>query len=469
MTPIDGPAVDDIAPAIADRDSVETGARAPRPRAARGRRPALLPRDAAARSGGDPGHPLGTAKSRLHRSLAAMRAAIDGGRIPTASRRSPEGSPHDRRATVSTGELPELLERDRAAPRTPDYLDDLLRQTARTRQRPAWTFPERWLPMVAIRPVRPPSPRFPVRIVGDSSPSCSSPWSWARARVAGSQPHLPAPFGLARNGRVAYAAGGDIYTADPRPGAAKAVVTGPEPGPPSDLLPRWHFASHSSARWTTPAVRDRALRRQGRRCRFTQVTPDPVVAINSYTYFARWPGDPRLGKDSREPRPSWWRRPTGAPSGRWTSDRWKRSTRSTRHHDGREVIFVGGPLPGTQRRDRGRPVRRQARRQRARPIVAPTNLLMLGPDPRPMERRSHMTRSGPTTRPTQSRCSTSSSSSPPRRDTTDLRDLPGADDLERSRPGRTTAAAASSRAATGRSRRPDCPSTMVVVPVGRRS
>ena len=31
--------------------------------------------------------------------------------------------------------------------RTPDYRDDVVRQTARTRQRPAWTFPERWLPV----------------------------------------------------------------------------------------------------------------------------------------------------------------------------------------------------------------------------------------------------------------------------------------------------------------------------------
>lgn len=34
-----------------------------------------------------------------------------------------------------------------AGERTPDYLDDLLTRTARTRQRPGWTLPERWLPM----------------------------------------------------------------------------------------------------------------------------------------------------------------------------------------------------------------------------------------------------------------------------------------------------------------------------------
>lgn len=34
-----------------------------------------------------------------------------------------------------------------AGPRTPDYVDDILRQTVASRQRPAWTFPERWLPV----------------------------------------------------------------------------------------------------------------------------------------------------------------------------------------------------------------------------------------------------------------------------------------------------------------------------------
>ena len=46
-------------------------------------------------------------------------------------------------------QLPALLE-DLAEPRTPDYLDDLLWQTAHTSQRPAWTFLERWLPMADI-------------------------------------------------------------------------------------------------------------------------------------------------------------------------------------------------------------------------------------------------------------------------------------------------------------------------------
>src|SRR5258705_6839722 len=37
-------------------------------------------------------------------------------------------------------------------PGRPDYLPDIVAQAGRTRQRPAWTFLERWLPMdIAVR------------------------------------------------------------------------------------------------------------------------------------------------------------------------------------------------------------------------------------------------------------------------------------------------------------------------------
>ena len=41
---------------------------------------------------------------------------------------------------------------DVGGPARPDYLPDIVAQAGRTRQRPAWTFPERWLPMdIAVR------------------------------------------------------------------------------------------------------------------------------------------------------------------------------------------------------------------------------------------------------------------------------------------------------------------------------
>ena len=36
---------------------------------------------------------------------------------------------------------------DVAAPRVPDYTNDIVRMTAGLGQRPRWAFPERWLPM----------------------------------------------------------------------------------------------------------------------------------------------------------------------------------------------------------------------------------------------------------------------------------------------------------------------------------
>ena len=102
-----------------------------------------------------------------------------------------------------------------AAPATPDYTDDILRQTARSRQRPRWTFSERWLPMsvitfgrVNLRPV-------PWRTVGLLA-VLGLLLAVAAALYVGSQPQrLPPPFGAAANGLVAYSKDGDIFTVDP--------------------------------------------------------------------------------------------------------------------------------------------------------------------------------------------------------------------------------------------------------------
>jgi hypothetical protein len=49
---------------------------------------------------------------------------------------------------------------------TPDYRDAVLSVAVHRRQRPSWTFPGRWLPMleIAVRPVAP--PRLPLRALG---------------------------------------------------------------------------------------------------------------------------------------------------------------------------------------------------------------------------------------------------------------------------------------------------------------
>jgi hypothetical protein len=74
----------------------------------------------------------------------------------------------------------------------PDYIDDVLATTAQRRQRPAWTFPERWLPMdIAARPV--PTPAFPWRQVGVLALIASLLAVALAAYIARSR--LPEPFG----------------------------------------------------------------------------------------------------------------------------------------------------------------------------------------------------------------------------------------------------------------------------------
>ena len=168
---------------------------------------------------------------------------------------------------------------------TPDYRDDIVQQTARTRQRPAWTFPERWLPMAAVtsRAVRAPHGSRGGSSVW--SPSSSSLWpSSARAR-RGSQRH-----GCRRHsvrpptGTSSTPQNGDIFTADPVTGVATAVVTGPT----TDLAPVF---SRDGTHGSSSSGRPRAARvgvdssPPGPMAReLIAVTPEPVPGLDSYAF-----------------------------------------------------------------------------------------------------------------------------------------------------------------------------------------
>lgn len=112
---------------------------------------------------------------------------------------------------------------DLADPRTPDYFIDILGLTARTRQRPAWTSLERWLPM-DIATARVPMTRFPWRTVGVLALVGLLALA-ALAAVVGSRPTLPTPFGPAANGLIAYADAGEIYALDPETGSKSPLVS----------------------------------------------------------------------------------------------------------------------------------------------------------------------------------------------------------------------------------------------------
>ena len=96
--------------------------------------------------------PQGTAKSRLHRALSKLRAALD-----ADARTNPDPRPgahamnrvHDVVLSVRA-----WLFDEGESPMTPDYIDDILARTAAIKQRPAWQSPWRWLIMRTTDTIR---------------------------------------------------------------------------------------------------------------------------------------------------------------------------------------------------------------------------------------------------------------------------------------------------------------------------
>jgi hypothetical protein len=117
---------------------------------------------------------------------------------------------------------------------TPDYRDDLVRQVRAVRQRPAWTFPGRWLPM-ELTTARVPMTRLPMRQLGVLALIAILLAAMLAVYVGTHQQKLPPPFGVARNGMMLYGSGGDIYRLDPVTGVSTALVAGPE----TDQIPMY--------------------------------------------------------------------------------------------------------------------------------------------------------------------------------------------------------------------------------------
>ena len=108
----------------------------------------------------------------------------------------------------------------------PDYRNDIVRRIAITSQRPAWTFPERWLPMSAITLARQTFRPAPWRTAGLLA-LLALMLAAALALYVGSQQRLPPPFGPAHNGDLVLAEGGDLYLIDSATGAKTLAVGGP--------------------------------------------------------------------------------------------------------------------------------------------------------------------------------------------------------------------------------------------------
>jgi Tol biopolymer transport system component len=112
-----------------------------------------------------------------------------------------------------------------ASARTPDYLEAAIERASTVRQRPVWTFPERWLPMADITRERVLAPAPPWRLVAVALLTIAL--VIGALVVAGSQQRrLPAPFGRAANGVISYASNGDLYLGDPLTGESRLVLGG---------------------------------------------------------------------------------------------------------------------------------------------------------------------------------------------------------------------------------------------------
>ncbi len=104
----------------------------------------------------------------------------------------------------------------------PDYLDDIVTRAQHTRQRPPWTFLERWLPMsVAVR--REGIPRvavlFALLVLLLVAAFATT------VVLTGAPTRLPTPF-VVTNGEIAFVAGNDIVEVQPDGSGRRVLVPG---------------------------------------------------------------------------------------------------------------------------------------------------------------------------------------------------------------------------------------------------
>jgi Tol biopolymer transport system component len=121
--------------------------------------------------------------------------------------------------------LADWLEQDTRG-RVPGHLDEVLVHTVATRQRPWWSSPRRWLPM-DLPATRTNLPRVPVLGIVAAAILVILVFA-ALVLVAGSQRHVPPPFGPARNGVIGFGINGDLLLADADGSNTRTIVSSPD-------------------------------------------------------------------------------------------------------------------------------------------------------------------------------------------------------------------------------------------------
>jgi len=220
----------------------------------------------------------------------------------------------------------------------PDYIDDVLAGTARRRQRPRWTFPERWLPMdIAAQPLQN-TQRFPWR--GLALLALLAIALTGALVLASGRPRVAPPFGRAANGLVAYASGGDIKAVDVVTRKKTSLITGPE----NDSAPVYS-ADGTRFAFARSADGDRndlvVARSDG--TGIVKLTPTPLLGLSRWSFSPD--GRSVVAVADVDGRTQLLIVPSdGSAAPRFfdvgiTWDRWSPRYRS----DGSEILFVGMP------------------------------------------------------------------------------------------------------------------------------
>jgi TolB protein len=174
----------------------------------------------------------------------------------------------------------------------PDYLPDIVAQAGRTRQRPAWTFLERWLPMdIAVR-----RQGVPRAVIVFAVLALLLALLVATVAFIGTMPKRPA-LAAATNGSIAFTSGTDIVVVNPDGSGRRTLISGAwelgglEYSPDGRRLAYWAKVL-AGAPWDLMVVDSDGANPVTVASGVTEATSDPAWAPDGGTiaYSARTPG-----------------------------------------------------------------------------------------------------------------------------------------------------------------------------------
>ncbi|HET9085419.1 MAG TPA: hypothetical protein VFN41_13545 [Candidatus Limnocylindrales bacterium] len=125
-------------------------------------------------------------------------------------------------------------------------LGQVLARTARTRRRPAWRIPERWIPMSAITTRSAAVNQIPWRTVGLIALLVIALIGSALLFVGTRRPALPPPFGVAGNGALIYSLNGDIVARSGPQDPVRPLIAGADGAVVAPDGTRFVFGRHGA-------------------------------------------------------------------------------------------------------------------------------------------------------------------------------------------------------------------------------